>query len=63
MYVPTVRPLALKSSVRIRAVDPLPLVPVMCTTGHARSGSPSRRQSSVIRSSVGAPNRVGMASS
>ena len=53
----------MRSSVRILAVEPLPLVPVMWTTGHDRSGSPRRRHQARMRSSVGAPTRVGIDSS
>ena len=43
-----------RSSVSIiRVVDVLPLVPVTCTTGKARCGSPSRLTSAATRSSVG----------
>ena len=50
----------MSNSVRILAVEPLPLVPVTWMTGHDRSGSPSSRHKARMRSSVGAPTRVGI---
>ena len=47
---PVRRPRARSSASVIRAVDVLPLVPVIWMTGQARCGSPSRPTSSVIRS-------------
>ena len=47
--MPTDRPEACNSSVAIRATEPLPLVPVTCTTGNARCGSPSTPTSRSIR--------------
>ena len=45
------------SAVAIAAVDPLPLVPVMCNAGYARSGSPRRchQLAHAIEGGQGAP--------
>ena len=50
---PVRRPRSRSSASIIRVVDVLPLVPVTCTTGYARCGSPSRLTSAATRSSVG----------
>ncbi len=50
---PVRRPRSRSSVSIIRVVDVLPLVPVTCTTGNARCGSPSRLTSASIRSRVG----------
>src|SRR5579875_262404 len=45
------------------AVEPLPLVPVRCSTGYVRWGSPRRVAISRMRSSVGTARRSGIADS
>ena len=48
--VPTVSPWATRSRVRIWAVEPLPLVPVMWMAGAERCGSPMSPTSRSMRS-------------
>src|SRR5918999_5417842 len=53
VYRPVRSPTSVSRASTMRAVEVLPLVPVRCTTGYPRCGSPSTSTSVAIRSSEG----------